>query len=141
DGFFAVFEGPADAVRCAFSAVRKVQDLGLDIRAGVHFGELEMSGKTAHGIIVHTGARVMGNAGAAQVLITSTVRDLVAGAKFGVSERPAVELKGVLGSWTLYDVLQVEISFDPNRSRERRSPPNVASGLPPGLREVARVGG
>jgi streptogramin lyase len=113
DGFFAVFEGPADAVRCAFSAARKVQDLGLDIRAGVHFGELEMSGKTAHGIVVHTGARVMGNAGAAQVLITSTVRDLVAGAKFGLRERPAVELKGVPGSWTLFDVLQVDDQLRP----------------------------
>ena len=59
DGFFAVFDGPADAVRCAFAAVRKVQDLGLDIRAGVHFGEVEREGGNAHGIVVHTGARVM----------------------------------------------------------------------------------
>ncbi|MBA3690455.1 MAG: adenylate/guanylate cyclase domain-containing protein, partial [Actinobacteria bacterium] len=60
DGFFAVFDGPAHAVRCGFAACRGVQDLGLDIRAGVHFGEVEMTGGGVHGIVVHTGARVMG---------------------------------------------------------------------------------
>jgi len=108
DGFFAVFEGPADAVRCAFVAVRRVQDLGLDIRAAVHFGEIERAGDQAHGIVVHTGARVMGRAGAAEVVITQTVRDLVAGARFGLAEKEVVELRGVPGSWTLYDVLQVD---------------------------------
>jgi YVTN family beta-propeller protein len=113
DGFFAVFEGPADAVRCAFIASRRVQDLGLDIRAGVHFGEVERSGAHAHGVVVHTGARVMGQAGAAEVLITQTVRDLVAGARFDLAERGVFELKGVPGRWTLFDVLQVDGQLRP----------------------------
>jgi class 3 adenylate cyclase/streptogramin lyase len=113
DGFFAVFDGPADAVRCAFVAIRRIQDLGLDIRAGVHFGEIERSGAHAHGIVVHTGARVMGQAGAAEVLITQTVKDLVAGARFGLSERGVFELKGVPGRWTLFDVLEVDGQLRP----------------------------
>ncbi len=113
DGFFAIFEGPADAVRCAFAIARKVQDLGLDIRAGVHFGEIETSGSDAHGIVVHTGARVMSQAGAAEVLITQTVKDLVAGARFTVSERGVFELKGVPGSWTLFDVLAIDDDMRP----------------------------
>jgi class 3 adenylate cyclase/streptogramin lyase len=108
DGFFATFEGPADAVRCAFAAVQHVQDLGLDIRAGVHFGEVELVGGSAHGIVVHTGARVMAQAGPAEVLITQTVRDLVAGARFSVAERGVFDLKGVPGRWTLFDVLEVD---------------------------------
>lgn len=108
DGFFALFEGPADAVRCAFVAARRVQEVGLDIRAGVHFGEVELSGAHAHGIVVHTGARVMAQAGAAEVVITQTVKDLVAGARFKFGERGVAELKGVPGTWTLYDVLEVD---------------------------------
>jgi class 3 adenylate cyclase len=108
DGFFALFESPADAVRCAFGCARRVQDLGVDIRAGVHFGEIEMAGKDAHGIVVHTGARVMGQAGAAEVLATQTVRDLVAGATIRMEERGAFELKGVPGTWALFDVLTVD---------------------------------
>ena len=137
DGFFAIFEGPADAVRCAFASVRKVQDLGLDIRAGVHFGEVEREGDHAHGIVVHTGARVMGQAGAAEVLITQTVKDLVAGARFGLAERGSFELKGVPGSWTLYDVLEVDDRLRPEpvedatvaserRQRASAAPPPTA---------------
>ena len=113
DGFFAVFEGPAYAVRCAFVSARRVQELGLDIRSGVHFGEIETSGKDAHGIVVHTGARVMSQAGAAELLITQTVRDLVAGARFDVVERGAFDLKGVPGTWTLFDVLGVDDEIRP----------------------------
>lgn len=112
DGFFAVFDGPADAVRCAFVACRRVQDLGLDIRAGVHFGEVEISGGV-HGIVVHTGARTMGVADAAEVVITHTVKDLVAGSRFDLKERGVYELKGVPGSWTLFDVLAVDEMLRP----------------------------
>ncbi len=135
DGFFAVFEGPADAVRCAFFAAREVQELGLDIRAGVHFGEIEMSGNDAHGIVVHTGARVMGQAGAAEVLITQTVKDLVAGARFGLTERGAVDLKGVPGTWTLFDVSKVDDQLRPDPiaeatvASERRE--RASAGRPP----------
>ncbi len=113
DGFFAVFDRTADAVRCAFTACREVQELGLDIRAGVHVGEVELAGHEVHGIVVHTGARVMGQAGASEVLVTATVRDLVAGARFDLRERGTVELKGVPGTWTLYDVMAVDEQLRP----------------------------
>jgi class 3 adenylate cyclase len=113
DGLFAVFESPADAVRCAFVAVRAVQEIGLDIRAGVHFGEIETSGSEVHGIVVHTGARVMALAGPAEVLITQTVKDLVAGSRFQVKERGSYELKGVPGTWAVYDVVSVDDELRP----------------------------
>ncbi len=113
DGFFAVFDRPADAVRCAFDACRAVQELGLDIRAGVHVGEVELRGNEVHGIVVHTGARVMSQAAGAEVLVTATVKDLVAGAKFDLRERATVELKGVPGMWTLYDVMAVDEHLRP----------------------------
>lgn len=114
DGFFAVFDRPADAVRCAFEACREVQELGLDIRGGVHFGEVEMVGPEIHGIVVHTGARVMARAGASEVLVTATVKDLVAGARFDLQERETVELKGVPGTWTLFDVIAVDDELRPS---------------------------
>ena len=113
DGFFAVFDRPADAVRCAFEMCRAVQELGLDIRAGVHFGEVEIAGPEVHGIVVHTGARVMGQAGAAELLVTDTVKDLVAGARFDLQERGTYELKGVPGTWQLYDVMSVDDRLRP----------------------------
>ena len=130
DGFFAVFEGPADALRCAFAATCRVQELGIDIRAGVHVGEMELSGADVHGIVVHTGARVMSQAGAAEVLTTQTVRDLVAGASIRMQERGAFELKGVPGTWTLFDVLAVE---------DQERPPPVDAQESVALRERASV--
>jgi class 3 adenylate cyclase/outer membrane protein assembly factor BamB len=122
DGFFAVFEGPADALRCAFAATNRVQELGIDIRGGVHVGEIEIVGSDAHGIVVHTGARVMGKAGAAEVLTTQTVRDLVAGSTIDLAERGSFELKGVPGTWMLFDVLAVD-------GVERPSPVEPDAGL------------
>jgi class 3 adenylate cyclase/streptogramin lyase len=113
DGMFAVFESPADAVRCAFSATRGVQELGLDIRAGIHFGEIETAGSEVRGIVVHTGARVMGLAGPAEVLITQTVRDLVAGSRFRTAERGSFELKGVPGTWVIHDVTAIDDELRP----------------------------
>jgi class 3 adenylate cyclase/streptogramin lyase len=113
DGMFAVFESPADAVRCAFSAARGVQELGLDIRAGIHFGEIESAGSDVRGIVVHTGARVMSLAGPAEVLITQTVRDLVAGSRFHTAERGSFELKGVPGTWVVHDVLSIDDELRP----------------------------
>jgi streptogramin lyase len=138
DGFFALFEGPADAVRCAFMAARRVQELGLDIRAGVHFGEVELAGANAHGIVVHTGARVMSHAGGAEVVITQTVKDLVAGARFTFGERGVAELKGVPGTWALYDVLAVDDVLRPEPvedatvATERRE--RASAGIPRGRR-------
>jgi class 3 adenylate cyclase/pimeloyl-ACP methyl ester carboxylesterase len=104
DGFLATFDGPARAVRCAVAARDAVRELGLDLRAGVHTGECELLGPKVAGIAVHTGARVAGLAAAGEVLVSSTVRDLVSGSGIDFAERGEHELKGVPGTWRLYAV-------------------------------------
>ena len=105
DGFFATFDGPIRAVRCAASAVAAVRDLGIEIRAGLHTGEVELDGPDVRGIAVHIGARVASLAGPSEVLVTSTVKDLVAGAAVEFEDRGEHELKGVPGAWRLYRVI------------------------------------
>jgi Adenylate cyclase, family 3 (some proteins contain HAMP domain) len=102
DGFLASFDGPARAIRCASAAIDAVRGLGLEIRAGVHTGECEVAGDKLAGIAVHIGARVAGRAGPGEVLVSSTVRDLVAGSGLEFEDRGAAELKGVPGEWRLY---------------------------------------
>ena len=104
DGFLASFDGPARAIRCAGAAIESVRELGLDIRAGVHTGECELAGDKLAGIAVHIGARVAGKAGPGEVLVSGTVRDLVAGSGLEFEDRGAAELKGVPGKWRLYSV-------------------------------------
>jgi class 3 adenylate cyclase len=99
DGFLAVFDGPGRAVRCASAAVRSVQSLGIEIRAGVHTGEVEVVGEGVRGIAVHIGARVSALASASEVLVSSTVRDLVAGSGLQFEDRGSRELKGVPDPW------------------------------------------
>jgi pimeloyl-ACP methyl ester carboxylesterase len=103
DGFFATFDGPARAVRAAQAIRDGVRHLGLEIRAGVHTGECELSGDRVRGIAVHTAARVAGQASAGEVLVSTTVRDLVAGSGLVFSDRGVAELKGV-GAWRLFAV-------------------------------------
>ena len=104
DGFFASFDGPARAIRCARVISDSVGELGLQVRAGVHTGECEqMQGKVG-GIAVHIGARVAAEAGPGEVVVSSTVRDLVAGSGIEFKERGAFELKGVPGEWRLFAV-------------------------------------
>jgi pimeloyl-ACP methyl ester carboxylesterase len=104
DGFFALFDGPARAIRCAVAARDAVRSLGLEIRAGVHTGEVERTpGQSPRGIAVHIGARVAAQAKADEILLTSTTRDLVAGSGLEFSDRGEVELKGV-GPRRLYGV-------------------------------------
>jgi len=102
DGFLAAFDGPARAIRCAQAIVAGVHDLGLTIRAGLHAGECEVTGGNLAGIAVHTGARVVAKADADEVLVSSTVRDLVAGSGITFSERGVHELKGLPGQWQLF---------------------------------------
>jgi pimeloyl-ACP methyl ester carboxylesterase len=102
DGFFATFDGPARAVRCAQRICEVVREMGLDVRAGVHTGECERTGGAMGGIAVHIGARVMAQAEPGEVLVSSTVRDLVAGSGLTFAERGAHRLKGVPGEWKLY---------------------------------------
>lgn len=102
DGFFATFDGPARAIRCARSIVRNVAGLGLQIRAGLHTGECELTGDAVRGIAVHTGARVAAQAEAGEVLVSQTVKDLVAGSGIELVDRGERELKGIPGEWRLY---------------------------------------
>ena len=102
DGFFATFDGPARAIRCACAIRDSVRSLGLEIRAGLHTGECELVAEKVAGIAVHTAARVAGLAQPSEVLVSSTVKDLVAGSGIDFVERGEHELKGVPGIWRLY---------------------------------------
>ena len=104
DGFFATFDGPARGIRCACAIRDSLRDLDLEIRAGLHTGECELvDGKTG-GIAVHIGARVASQAAPNDVLVSSTVKDLVAGSGIGFEDRGQHELKGIPGEWRLYAV-------------------------------------
>ena len=102
DGVFATFDGPARAIRAACAIRDSVRGLGLELRAGLHTGECELANGKMRGIAVHTGARVAALAAPGEVLVSSTVRDLVAGSGIAFDERGEHELKGVPGTWRLY---------------------------------------
>jgi pimeloyl-ACP methyl ester carboxylesterase len=104
DGFFATFDGPARAIRCARSIVGDVRAVGLEVRAGLHTGECELTGEAVRGIAVHTGARVAAEAGAGEVFVSQTVKDLVAGSGIEFEDRGVHQLKGIPGDWRLYSV-------------------------------------
>jgi pimeloyl-ACP methyl ester carboxylesterase len=106
DSFLATFDGPARAVRCARAIANAVRALGLEIRAGVHTGECELVDGKVAGIAVHLGARIAAQAGAGEVLVSSTVKDLVAGSGIVFEGRGAASLKGVPGEWHLYAVAE-----------------------------------
>jgi class 3 adenylate cyclase len=105
DGFFATFDGPARAVRCALAIGAALRDVGLEIRAGVHTGEVELTDDGVRGIAVHIGARVAAIAEASQVLVSSTVKDLVAGSGLLFDDAGEHELKGLPDRWHLYRVV------------------------------------
>jgi class 3 adenylate cyclase len=102
DSFFAVFDGPARAVRCAHAIIRDAKTLGIDIRAGVHTGECEIRGDDYAGIAVHVGARIAALAGPGEVLTSRTVKDLVAGSGITFHDHGDTRLKGVPDLWRLY---------------------------------------
>ncbi len=102
DGFFATFDGPARAIRCACAVNDAVRQLGIEIRAGLHTGEIEVMGDNVGGIAVHIGARVASEAGAGEVLVSNTVKDLVAGSGIRFEDRGSHTLKGVPGEWRLF---------------------------------------
>ena len=104
DGFFATFDGPARAVRCAQRICDGLRGLGIEVRAGVHTGECERIAERISGIAVHTGARVMAQAQPGEVLVSSTVRDLVAGSGLSFADRGPHTLKGIPGEWSLFAV-------------------------------------
>jgi class 3 adenylate cyclase len=104
DGFLAAFEGPAKAIRCARAICGEVRPLGIEVRVGVHTGECELRGDDLAGLAVHVGARVGALARPSEVLVSSTVRELVLGSGFEFVERGTHALKGVPGEWRLYAV-------------------------------------
>ena len=107
DGFFATFDGPARAIRCASAIRLAVRRLGIDIRAGVHTGEVEVAHDEVTGIAVHIGARLMGIAGPGEIVATSTVKDLVAGSGIEFSDRGVHILKGMPTPWNVFAVAGV----------------------------------
>jgi class 3 adenylate cyclase len=104
DGFVATFDGPARAIRCARTIGEEVRPLGISIRAGLHAGECELRGDDVAGLAVHIAARVGAMAGPEEVLVSSTVKDLVTGSEIEFEDRGEHGLKGVPGSWKLFAV-------------------------------------
>ncbi len=104
DGFLATFDGPAKAIRCACAIVERSSSEGVEVRAGVHTGECELIGEDVGGMAVHIGARVAAQAAPSEVLVSSTVKDLVVGSGFEFADRGTHELKGVPGDWRLLAV-------------------------------------
>jgi class 3 adenylate cyclase len=102
DGVFATFDGPARAVRCASAIADALEGLGLDVRAGVHTGEIEQATGSARGIAVHIAARIAAAAKPGEVLVSSTVKDIVVGSGLGFEERGEHRLDGVPGIWRLF---------------------------------------
>jgi class 3 adenylate cyclase len=113
DGFFAVFDGPARAVRCGQAICEDARALGLDVRVGLHTGEVELDGPAVRGIAVHIGARVATAAGPGEVLVSSTVKDLVAGSGLDFDSRGQHALKGVPDAWHLYRALERASEAEP----------------------------
>ena len=104
DGTVATFDGPARAIECAQAVAEAVKDIGLDLRAGLHTGEVELRGEDVAGVAVHIAARVSALAVAGEVLVSRTVTDLVAGSGIGFEDRGDHQLKGVPGTWRLFSV-------------------------------------
>jgi len=104
DGFFATFDGPVRALRCARAISEGVCELGLEVRAGLHTGECEIRDNKVSGIAVNIAARVMSHAGPGEVLVSSTVKDLVAGSGIAFDDRGPATLKGIEGEWRLFAV-------------------------------------
>jgi len=113
DGTMAVFDAPTRALRCAFALVEALRALDVDIRAGIHTGEIERRGDGLGGIGLHIAARVMGQAGAGQVLVTRTARDLVTGADLAFLDRGNVTLRGVPGEWDLFEAFHRRAATSP----------------------------
>ena len=125
DGFFATFERPVDAIRCAFAAAEAVRALGIEIRAGVSFGQLELVEGKAGGLIVNTAARVMSVAGAGEVLVPAAVKDLVPGTGISFDDHGTHLLKGIEGDLHLFRVIGVDgrappEPLGPEEAAERR---------------------
>nr|WP_202422170.1 adenylate/guanylate cyclase domain-containing protein [Gordonia sp. SID5947] len=131
DGYLVTFSGPTQAIRCAEALRRDIEALGVEIRAGIHAGECELMGNDIGGIAVHIAARILGQAGAGDILVSRTVRDLVVGSGIGFTDRGAVELRGVSGSWQL-------LAVDRDGARAGSAEARLAQSPTPGRRATMR---
>ena len=130
DGFYASFNEPAAAIRCACAAAESIRQLGIEIRTGVHFGECEQVGGKLGGITVVVGARVMSLGGPGDVLVTGTVRELVAGAGFGFEDRGPHALKGVDGEWQVLAISEVDGALRPDAATPGEAEERLADVQP-----------
>jgi streptogramin lyase len=131
DGFFATFDQPARAIRCANDLVHGLHRMGIEIRAGIHMGEVEVLGPKVSGIAVHIGSRVMSKAGPGEVLVSSVVRDLMAGSEIKFEDRGLQELKGIPAQWHLFAVdSPTVIVAGPEAAEEAAAParPRMSTG-------------
>jgi class 3 adenylate cyclase/pimeloyl-ACP methyl ester carboxylesterase len=146
DGTFSLFDGPTKAVRCADHICRGAADLGVEVRAGVHTGELERTGHDVTGLAVHIGARIGALAAPGEVLVSRTVVDLVTGSGLEFAERGAHQLKGVPGQWPLYllaDAARRPVPLADDRSLETpldRAALRTARTAPRAMRAALRIG-
>jgi pimeloyl-ACP methyl ester carboxylesterase len=131
DGHLATFDGPTQAIRCAEALRADAETLGIEIRAGIHTGECELLDADIGGIAVHIAARICGQAGAGDILVSRTVRDLVVGSGTGFEHRGSVELRGVPGSWQL-------LAVDRHGARAGSAEAELASMPTPGRRTAMR---
>ncbi|MFA5709509.1 adenylate/guanylate cyclase domain-containing protein [Mycolicibacterium sp.] len=131
DGHLVTFDGPTQAIRCAEGVRIEAETLGVEIRAGIHTGECELLDGDIGGIAVHIAARILGHAGAGEILVSSTVRDLVVGSGTGFEDRGIVELRGVPGTWRL-------LAVDPHGARVGSVEAELASIPTPGPRTAMR---
>ena len=127
DGHLTTFDGPTQAIRCAEALRDHAETLGIEIRAGIHTGECELLDADIGGIAVHIAARICGQAGAGDILVSRTVRDLVVGSGTGFEDRGSVELRGVPGTWQL-------LAVDPHGARAGSAEAQLASTPTPGPR-------
>ncbi len=104
DGFFAIFDRPAQAIGCSAAILEPLRSLGLEIKVGIHAGEVELGREKVGGIAVHTGARVLAAAQPGEIVVTATIKDLVAGSDIEFIDRGVVTLKGIPGEWRLFAV-------------------------------------
>ena len=131
DGHLITFDGPTQAIRCAEALHADAETLGIEIRAGIHTGECELLGTDIGGIAVHIAARILGQAGAGEILVDRTVRDLVVGSGTGFEDRGSVELRGVPGTWQL-------LAVDRHGARAGSAEAELASTPTPGPRTAMR---
>jgi pimeloyl-ACP methyl ester carboxylesterase len=131
DGHLITFDGPTQAIRCAEGLRAEAETLGIEIRAGIHTGECELLDADIGGIAVHIAARILGQAGAGEILVSRTVRDLVVGSGTGFEDRGSVELRGVPGPWQL-------LAVDRHGARAGSAEAELASTPTPGPRTAMR---